>query len=138
MSVPTAKATLRTRLETLIPTHVRKVLNGQPSSPQNLPLVYMELRDGERQKTASVTVNIYRIAVCAVVAFQDNVLAEDQIDALVNAVAAAIDDDMRYGQRTSGVGQDWNADFIEIGGVLTRRLTWIVRVKDEATNGSGL
>jgi hypothetical protein len=138
MSATAAKAALRTRLETLKPTHVRAVLNGRPNTAHNLPLIYMELRDGERQRTAQNTVNIYRIAVCALVAFQDNVIAEDTLDVLVNAVAAAIDTNAVYGNATSGRGQDWSADELEIGEVITRRLTWIVRIKDEAPSGGGL
>lgn len=138
MSATAAKAALRTRLEALKPTYLRAVLNGQPTTAHNLPLAYMELRDGERQRTAQNTINIYRIAVCVLVAFQDNVVAEDQLDQLVNVVAAAIDDNPRYAAATSGRGQDWSADFLEIGEATTRRLTWIVRIKDEGPSGSGL
>jgi hypothetical protein len=138
VSAVAAKAALRTRLLTLVPTHIRVVLNGRPNTAHNLPLIYMELRDGERVRTAQNTVNVYRIAVCALVAFQENIIAEDTLDVLVNVVAAAVDDNARYGAATSGRGQDWSADDFPIGEVIVRRLTWIVRIKDEGPSGSGI
>lgn len=138
MSATAAKAAIRSRLETLVPEHLKVVLNGQPMTAQGLPLAYMELRDGNRTRSAGPTTNVYHIAVCVLVAFQDNAYAEDQLDALLNIVAAAIDDNARYGSATSGRGLDWTADYFEIGNVITRRLTWIVRVKDEGLPGSGI
>jgi len=139
VSYVTAAAGLRTALVGLRTAGgLRAVLKGQPGTGHALPLAFLEADNGIRSIAGQLTVNTYRIRVSVLVAFQDNVLAEDALEPWINDLPAAIDADATLGGAVN-IAQvvDWTADYFDIGEVKTRRAFFTVEIKDKSAYRGG-
>lgn len=114
-------------------TGVELVLDHEPTSVQAWPLVYHLFSDGDRSISGQVTRMTYRTLARVCIRWQDNDAAEAELNALLNAIPAAIDADPQL----SGVLAENNltgyhggkvkvttisSGFATIGGVLVRVL----------------
>lgn len=137
MSYSAAAAALRTTLAGV--SGIRKAITGQPSTAQNLPLAFLEADSGDRTQAGQVTVNTYRIGVSVLVPFQDNTSSEDAIAPFINSVPAAIDANATL-TSTANVAwvSSWQADYFTIGEVLTRRVRFIVEIRDKGSWQGGI
>ncbi len=117
---------------------LRAVIKGEPGTAHALPLAFMEADSGTRSIAGQLTINTYRTRVSVLVAFQDNVLAEDALEPWVNDLSAAIDADATLGGAVN-LAQvvDWVADHYDIGEVKTRRLFFIVQMMEKSAYRGG-
>jgi hypothetical protein len=132
MSFVTASANLKTTLATV--TGIRKVLNGFPTSPQNLPLCYIEAGSGERSQAGQLTANTYRIIATVCVSWQENALAEDQIAPFIDRVPDAIDADPTLGDAVNLARVEaWRTDVRAIAETQCRVVDFTIWVRDKKT-----
>lgn len=137
MSYAAAAAALRTTVAGV--SGIKKAITGQPSTAHNLPLAFLEADSGDRSQAGQVTVNTYRIGLSVLVPFQDNVLSEDALAPFINSVPAAIDANATL-TSTANVAwvSSWTADYYTIGEVMTRRVRFVVEIRDKGAYRSGI
>jgi hypothetical protein len=114
-------------------TGIKKVINGLPTSPQNLPLCYLEASSGERSQAGQLTANKYRVIATVCVPWQDNTLAEDQIAPFINTVPAAIDANPALsGAVNLAKVTEWRTDVRAIAETQCRVIDFTIEVLDKA------
>ncbi len=143
MSYVTAAAGLKAVLLTLrTEGGLRAVLKGAPTSPQALPLAFMEADSGTRMIAGQLTVNTYRVRVSVLVPFQDNVLAEDALEPWINSLPAAIDANATFtGAVKSAQVTDWTAGYMTFDSgdkeIKTRRIEFTVSILEKTNYKTG-
>lgn len=120
---------------------IRRVLLGQPPTPQNLPLIYIEADSGTRTRGAQVTVAIHRMKANLLVAFQDNVSSEDAIGRFIDVIPEAIDNNSGAAPYIKRMYvTEWQAGYLAFGSgqqeIVTRRVEFTVEAKDEGPRGT--
>lgn len=117
------------------------ILPYAPTSIHILPTLYTVLDRFERATAGQVTVMRYRLLHRYVVAWQDDAVAESQIDALINALGAAVDADPQLGGRIpSGLAQivEGQGLFYKLSGTVYQALDCYSAVVEKAPYRSGI
>lgn len=137
MTYSAAAAALRTTAAGV--SGIRKAISGQPSTAQNMPLAFTEADSGDRTQAGQLTVNTYRIGLSVLVPFQDNTSSEDAIAPFINSVAAAVDANPTLsGACNLAWVSSWQADYYTIGEIVTRRVRFIVEIRDKGRYQGGI
>jgi len=102
----------------------------------------MEADSGTRANVGQLTVNTYRVRVSVLVAFQDNVLAEDALEPWINDLPAAIDADATFASAVNSAQvTDWTAGFMTFDSgdkeIKTRRIEFIVQILEKTPYKGG-
>lgn len=108
---------------------LKVILNYEPTSVQDSPLIYTVLDSFTREHTGTVVQMRYRIRSRLCIRWQNPEYAEGTLITLTNAIPQAIDADRRLGGvvRSAGV-QAGDAGWVSIGGVEYRSLDFWVDV----------
>lgn len=139
MSYATVIEGLKLRFATV--PGIKTILDYEPTSAQDTPLLYMLFDEAPRTQTGQVTVMPYRILCRLCIRWQDNRYAEQELIPFVNSLPAAIDQDPTLGGKiASGMARVINVQgiFVTIGGVLYRALDVTVEAIDKGPWKGGL
>lgn len=136
--------TLRAAIDVLKPllatvTGIRTVLEGQPGTVHNPPLIFLELGQGERATQGQQTRNLSRIEASVVIDRQGNTVAERDLMAYINSVPAAVDANPTLtGTANLARVAEWIPDYFTIGEKEHRRVRFIIEIIQKAQYGSGI
>ena len=139
MSYATVLAGLKLRFATV--PGIKTILDYEPTSIQDAPLLYMLFDNAPRTQTGQMTVMPYRVLCRLCIRWQDNEYAEQELIPFVNSLPAAIDQDATLGGRiTSGMARVTNIQgvFVTIGNTLYRALDVTVEATDKGPWKGGL
>lgn len=120
---------------------IKLILDYEPTSIHDAPLLYMLFDNAPRTQTGQVTVMPYRVLCRLAIRWVDNELAERELIPFVNSLPAAIDADATLGGKiASGMARVTNVQgvFVTIGGVLYRALDVTVEATDKGPWKGGL
>jgi hypothetical protein len=133
MSAVNVRAGLIERLQTI--TGLR-VLSAEPLTLHNAPAAIVSLSGGTLNSAGQVKSRTWRFAVRVCVAFQDNVIAEDQLVPYADSVTDAVLDDLTLGGRANVVpsieiGSEGPDGYYQIGEVTFRSVVFRFDVRDK-------
>ena len=139
MSYATVIAGLHTRYATV--GGIKAVLDYEPKTISNPPVLYSLLDSVTRTQEGQVTVMRYRILSRLCIRWQDNERAEEELQPFVNALPSAVDLDPKLGGAIpSGIARvtDIQAVFVTINGVFYRCLDTYCEVVEKAPWRTGI
>jgi hypothetical protein len=138
MSAVAARTGLIERLRTISGL---RVLTAEPMTIQSTPVAFVSPDTGTYALAGQVKNADHGFAIRVCVAFQDNVIADDQLMPYIDSVPAAIRADLTLGGRANVLSTiDWSAvgedGFYESGDPLVRfrSVVFRVRIKDKLAN----
>ena len=133
MSAAAARTGIIERIKTI---QGLRVLSYEPTTIQATPLAFVFYAGATQAQRGQVLVSRWRFGVRVCVAFQDNLIAEDQLVAYADSIPAAINADRTLGNRANVTGiVEQSAEgpdgYYDIAGVLFRSCVFRFDVIDK-------
>jgi hypothetical protein len=133
MSYASVIAGMKAGLEAV--TGIKYVLDYEPQTIQDTPIVFLLLDTIDREYTAQGSLYTYHVTATLVVNWQDNDAAEEAIIGLIEPIMTAFDADMTLGGRLyNGAALFLSADagFAQIGSRIYRIVDFTAEITDLA------
>jgi hypothetical protein len=133
MSYTGAIAAIKTALEAV--AGIRYVLDYEPATIQDTPMIYLTNDGGEREFAADVSSYTYNVTATLVVNWQDNDQCETTVTGLLTTIMESLDADLSLGGALNGgaaLFRSWAAGYEQIGSRVYRIVDFAAEITEQA------